>query len=209
MADEREARSSPRLVLVLLLLAYILNFLDRQILGILLEPIKADLDFTDSQLGILTGPAFALVYSLCGIPLALLADRTSRSGVITFSLAAWSGFTALCGTATGFWQLFLFRLGVGLGGRRLLVGLGGLRRLGGLLGLGRLRRRLRRRRLRCGRGLGRGVALVVGEELLPALAHRVGVGDVLLVHLVDQPLVGSERLAGLRVGHVGRSYGAS
>lgn len=115
MADEREARSSPRLVLVLLLLAYILNFLDRQILGILLEPIKADLDFTDSQLGILTGPAFALVYSLCGIPLALLADRTSRSGVITFSLAAWSGFTALCGTATGFWQLFLFRLGVGLG----------------------------------------------------------------------------------------------
>ena len=106
---------SPNVVLALLLLAYIFNFLDRQILGILLEPIKADLKFTDSELGVLTGPAFALVYSLFGIPLALLADRTSRSGVITAALAAWSAFTALCGTATGFWQLFLFRLGVGLG----------------------------------------------------------------------------------------------
>jgi predicted MFS family arabinose efflux permease len=106
---------SPSLVLTFLLLAYILNFLDRQILGILLEPIKTDLNFTDSELGVLTGPAFALVYSLFGIPLALLADRTSRSGVITASLAMWSAFTALCGTASGFWQLFLFRLGVGLG----------------------------------------------------------------------------------------------
>lgn len=111
----RASRFSPTTVLVFLLLAYILNFLDRQILGILLEPIKTDLNFTDSQLGILTGPAFALVYSLFGIPFALLADRTSRSGVITASLALWSAFTALCGTATGFWQLFLFRLGVGLG----------------------------------------------------------------------------------------------
>lgn len=107
--------SSPNVVLVFLLLAYILNFLDRQILGILLEPIKAEFKFTDSELGVLTGPAFALVYSLVGLPLALLADRTSRSGVITAALASWSAFTALCGTAAGFWQLFLFRLGVGLG----------------------------------------------------------------------------------------------
>ena len=102
-------------VLALLLIAYIFNFLDRQILGILLEPIKADLQFTDSELGVLTGPAFALVYSLVGVPLAVVADRTSRSGVITAALAAWSGFTALCGLATNFWQLFFFRLGVGLG----------------------------------------------------------------------------------------------
>lgn len=107
--------SSPNVVLIFLLLAYILNFLDRQILGILLEPIKAEFKFTDSELGVLTGPAFALVYSLVGLPLALLADRTSRSGVITAALASWSAFTALCGTAAGFWQLFLFRLGVGLG----------------------------------------------------------------------------------------------
>lgn len=107
--------TSPNVVLLFLLLAYIFNFLDRQILGILLEPIKADLKFTDSELGVLTGPAFALVYSVVGLPLALLADRTSRSGVITAALASWSAFTALCGTASGFWQLFLFRLGVGLG----------------------------------------------------------------------------------------------
>lgn len=107
--------TSPNVVLLVLLLAYIFNFLDRQILGILLEPIKADLKFTDSELGVLTGPAFALVYSLVGLPLALLADRTSRSGVITAALASWSAFTVLCGTAAGFWQLFLFRLGVGLG----------------------------------------------------------------------------------------------
>lgn len=111
----RSAPRSPTIILVFLLLAYILNFLDRQILGILLEPIKAELKFTDSELGILTGPAFALVYSLFGIPFALLADRTSRSGVITLSLALWSAFTALCGTASSFWHLFLFRLGVGLG----------------------------------------------------------------------------------------------
>ena len=110
-----EDNSVRRRVLALLLIAYIFNFLDRQILGILLEPIKADLKFTDSELGVLTGPAFALVYSLVGVPLAVLADRTSRSGVITAALAAWSAFTALCGTAATFWQLFLFRLGVGLG----------------------------------------------------------------------------------------------
>ncbi len=114
-ADPKRQTAAPAVVLALLLCAYIFNFLDRQILGILLEPIKADLKFSDSELGVLTGPAFALVYSLFGIPLALLADRTSRSGVITGALALWSGFTALCGTATGFWQLFLFRLGVGLG----------------------------------------------------------------------------------------------
>jgi MFS family permease len=111
----RSVTRSPTTILVFLLLAYILNFLDRQILGILLEPIKTDLKFTDSQLGILTGPAFALVYSLFGIPFALLADRTSRSMVITASLGLWSAFTALCGTASGFWQLFAYRLGVGLG----------------------------------------------------------------------------------------------
>ena len=117
MNQQQGAAPSPRanIVLALLLLAYIFNFLDRQILGILLEPIKADLQFTDSELGVLTGPAFALVYSLVGVPLAVLADRTSRSGVITASLVAWSGFTALCGMAANFWQLFLFRLGVGLG----------------------------------------------------------------------------------------------
>jgi predicted MFS family arabinose efflux permease len=104
-----------RLVLAMLLIAYTFNFLDRQILGILVPAIKADLNLTDTQLGALGGVAFALLYSTLAVPLALLADRTSRSWVITVSMVVWSGFTALCGLATGFWQLFLFRLGVGVG----------------------------------------------------------------------------------------------
>jgi len=108
--------TAPRgLVLAMLLLVYIFNFLDRQILGILAQPIKAELQLSDTQLGALGGIAFALLYSTLAIPLALVADRTSRSWVITISLAIWSAFTALCGLATGFWQFFLFRLGVGVG----------------------------------------------------------------------------------------------
>ena len=99
----------------LLLLAYILNFLDRQILGILNAPIKADLGLSDTEFGAIAGTAFALLYSVLGLPLAYLADRTRRSWVIAGSLAVWSGFTALCGLATGYWQLFVFRLGVGIG----------------------------------------------------------------------------------------------
>lgn len=102
-------------MLALLLLAYIFNFLDRQILGILAEPIKADLHLSDTQYGEIAGLAFALLYSALGIPLALLADRTTRSGVVAGSLAVWSAFTALCGAVTGYWQLFLCRLGVGVG----------------------------------------------------------------------------------------------
>lgn len=110
--------ASPRyraLVLAMLLLVYTFNFLDRQILGILVAPIKAELHLTDTQLGALGGIAFALLYSTLAIPLALVADRTSRSWVITISLTVWSAFTALCGLATGFWQFFAFRLGVGVG----------------------------------------------------------------------------------------------
>lgn len=106
---------NPNLVLAFLLFAYILNFLDRQILGILAAPIKADLHLSDTQFGAVGGLAFALLYSVLGVPLSNLADRTSRSWVVTGSLAVWSGFTALCGTASGFLQLFLFRLGVGVG----------------------------------------------------------------------------------------------
>jgi predicted MFS family arabinose efflux permease len=106
---------SSSLVLALLLLAYIFNFLDRQILGILAQPIKADLRLSDTEFGAIGGLAFALLYSVLGVPLAYLADRTRRSVVIAGSLAVWSGFTALCGTAAGFAQLFLFRLGVGVG----------------------------------------------------------------------------------------------
>ena len=108
-------RPGASLVLTLLLIAYIFNFLDRQILGILAQPIKADLHLTDADFGAIGGLAFALLYSALGIPLAILADKTSRSAVVAGSLALWSGFTALCGAATGFGQLFLCRVGVGIG----------------------------------------------------------------------------------------------
>ena len=117
MNQPQESALSPRanVVLALLLLAYIFNFLDRTILNILAGPIIADLQLTDTEFGAITGLAFAILYSVMGVPLALLADRTSRSRVIAGALAVWSGFTALCGTATSFGQLFFYRLGVGVG----------------------------------------------------------------------------------------------
>jgi len=115
MNPASKRQSSASLVLTLLLLAYILNFLDRQMLGILAQPIKADLHLSDTQFGAIGGVAFALLYSALGIPLAYLADKTSRSAVVAGSLAVWSGFTALCGIAGGFGQLFLYRVGVGVG----------------------------------------------------------------------------------------------
>lgn len=109
------SRTYRAVVLAMLLLVYTFNFIDRQILGILAGPIKADLALSDTQLGLLGGLAFAILYSTMAIPLAMLADKTSRTWVITGSLAVWSGFTALCGAATGFWSMFLTRLGVGVG----------------------------------------------------------------------------------------------
>ena len=102
-------------VLFILVIAYTFNFLDRQIVGILAAPIKTELNLTDGQLGAMGGIAFALLYSTLGVPIAWLADRFSRSWIMTISLAVWSGFTALCGTATSFGQLFLYRMGVGVG----------------------------------------------------------------------------------------------
>ncbi len=102
-------------VLFILVIAYTFNFLDRQIITILAVPIKTELGLSDSQLGAMGGIAFALLYSTLGVPIAWLADRFSRSWIMTISLAVWSGFTALCGTATSFSQLFLYRMGVGIG----------------------------------------------------------------------------------------------
>ena len=102
-------------VLGVLVVVYTMNFLDRQILGILAGPIKKELALSDSQVGLMGGLAFAVLYSTLGIPIAWLADRSSRRRIIAYALGLWSGFTALCGLATGFWQLFLARIGVGIG----------------------------------------------------------------------------------------------
>ena len=102
-------------VLAMLILAYTFNFLDRQILGILAGSIKADLHLTDTQLGLMGGVAFAALYTTLGVPLAWLADRVSRTWIMTVALTVWSGFTVACGLAGGFWSLFLSRMGVGVG----------------------------------------------------------------------------------------------
>tara|TARA_B100000378_G_scaffold57649_1_gene42593 strand:- start:41320 stop:42588 length:1269 start_codon:yes stop_codon:yes gene_type:complete len=115
MIERRDLPRPPGAVLAMLLLVYIFNFLDRQILAILAAPIQADLGLSDAQMGLLGGIAFALLYSTLAVPLASVADRTSRSWVITISLVIWSGFTAACALAQGFWHIFLARLGVGVG----------------------------------------------------------------------------------------------
>ncbi len=102
-------------VLGILVVVYTMNFLDRNILAILAAPIKDELGLTDTQLGLMHGLAFAVLYSTLGVPIAWLADRSSRRNIMSWALGLWSGFTALCGLATGFWQLFLFRVGVGVG----------------------------------------------------------------------------------------------
>lgn len=98
-----------------LLLAYIFNFVDRQIISVLALPIKQDLGLSDAQLGLMGGVAFALFYTATAIPIAWLADRKNRVNIITASVALWSLFTAACGMAQSFWQLFFIRMGVGIG----------------------------------------------------------------------------------------------
>src|SRR5262245_59864851 len=102
-------------VLGVLVVVYIFNFIDRQILAILLQPIKEDLKISDTALGFLTGFAFAVFYTFAGLPLARLADRWVRRSLIAISLATWSVMTATSGLARGFTDLALARIGVGIG----------------------------------------------------------------------------------------------
>jgi len=102
-------------VLAILTIVYAFNFIDRQILVILQEPIKAELGLTDTQLGLLTGLAFAALYVILGIPIARLADISNRKNIIAASMVAWSGMTAVSGMASNFVHLMLARIGVGIG----------------------------------------------------------------------------------------------
>ncbi|MCX2982928.1 MFS transporter [Halieaceae bacterium IMCC14734] len=102
-------------VLIILTIVSMINIMDRLILSILLEDIKAEFTLTDTQLGVLAGLAFALFYALMSIPIARWADVSNRKNILATALIIWSGMTALCGAATGFVSLFLARLGVGIG----------------------------------------------------------------------------------------------
>ena len=101
--------------LSVLVVVYTFNFIDRQILSILLEPIKNDLGLSDTALGMLTGFAFALFYATLGIPIAKYADRANRRNLIALALAIWSAMTALSGLAQNFWHMLAARIGVGVG----------------------------------------------------------------------------------------------
>ncbi len=102
-------------VVFLLFLAYTFSFIDRQILTLMVDPIKRDLDLTDTQFSLLHGMAFALFYTFLGLPIGRLADRADRRKIIAAGVATWSLMTALCGFARNYGQLFLARMGVGVG----------------------------------------------------------------------------------------------
>ena len=109
------ARGYRPYVLTVLILVYTCNFIDRSLLGVLGQAVKTELKLQDWQLGVLAGPAFALLYSFGGLPAARLAERNKRTTILASAVAVWSAMTALCGLATGFATLALARVGVGLG----------------------------------------------------------------------------------------------
>ena len=117
IAAAPRAETSPRTVLWLLLIVYTFNFIDRQIVNILAEPIARDLKLSDTQIGLMTGIAFALLYTVLGLPIARYSDKhsTNRIRLIAVALTVWSAMTALCGLAQNFVQLLLARVGVGIG----------------------------------------------------------------------------------------------
>ena len=102
-------------VVIILYLAYTLSFVDRQIIAFLIDPIKQDFQITEVQFSLLHGLAFTLFYTIMGIPLGWLADRANRRNMMAIGVGAWSLMTGMCGVANNYWQLFLARIGVGVG----------------------------------------------------------------------------------------------
>lgn len=110
-----EHRHYRHFVLAVITFGGMLNITDRLILSIMLEDIKRAFTLSDTEIGLITGFAFTVLYVVCGLPFAWLADRMSRPLIISVAIASWSLMTALCGAATGFWTFFLARMGVGIG----------------------------------------------------------------------------------------------
>ena len=102
-------------IVIQLTLAYVLSFVDRYILGLLVEPIKDDMSLSDTQIGLLLGPAFAIFYATMGLPLGWLADRWRRTWLVGIGVALWSAATVASGMARNFWHMFIARMGVGIG----------------------------------------------------------------------------------------------
>jgi MFS family permease len=115
MTTSAGATRAPTIALAMLSVVYAFNFIDRQLLVVLQEAIKADMGLSDAQLGLLSGFSFAVIYVTAGIPIAYWADRGNRKNIIALALAVWSGMTALSGLAQNYTHLLLARIGVGLG----------------------------------------------------------------------------------------------
>ena len=184
-------------VIFVLMVCLTLSFIDRQILGLLVDPIKRDLDVSDTSIGLLQGLAFTLFYTFMGLPVGRLVDRYSRRAIITAGVVFWSAMTALCAVAGNYWSLFLARMGVGVGEATLGPSAMSLttdyfpkEKLGGALSVYAM-----------GIFVGSGLALIVGGAVTQAV---VGMPAVTL------PLVGetaSWRLTFLIVGLPGALVG--
>jgi len=150
------------------MLCYGFSLIDRQILSLLVEPMKRDLHINDTRIGLLQGLSFALFYTLAGLPLGKLADSYARSPIITAGVVAWSVMTAACSAATSFWSLFAARMGVGVGEAALSPAAFSLiadsfppSQLGLALSIYSM-----------GIYLGSGLALIVGGSVVQGLSHR-------------------------------------
>lgn len=163
-------------VVALLNLAYVVSFIDRTIISLLVEPIKADLGLSDTQLALLQGAAFGLFYTAAGLPLGWMIDRYNRKLIVGLGCTAWCLMTAACGLATGFWQLFLARLGVGLGEATLSPGAASL-----IADLFPPERRARAMSVyMMGGSLGVGLALIVGGSVIGWVARFGTLGGLTL-----------------------------
>ncbi|MBX3504616.1 MAG: MFS transporter [Parvibaculum sp.] len=165
-------------VVGVLVLAYTFSFIDRQILSLLVGPIKRDLGISDTEMSLLQGFAFAVFYCIAGLPIGRLVDRHHRVNIIALGVFVWSVMTALCGTARSFWQLFIFRAGVGVGEAALSPAAYSIiadyfppKRLGFALGVYGM-----------GVYIGAGLALIIGAAVI-ALVSEGG--------SLDLPLVGT------------------
>jgi len=165
-------------VVGVLLVTYVFSFMDRMVLNLLIEPIKRDLHFSDTEISLLLGIAFAIFNATLGLPVGWLADRTSRVRIIAVGVFFWSVMTAACGTARSFWALFTFRMGVGIGeataqpaGYSMITDLFPPTRRGLALSVFNL-----------GTAIGSGLALFIGAQVIHEVSKRDGV--------ISLPLVG-------------------
>lgn len=165
-----DAWPSPRIgwyAVVVLSLSLLVNFLDRGLLALLVPQLKADLHLSDTQISLIMGFAFVLFYMVLGLPIARFADVGNRKRLIAAGLVLWSGATALCGAARSFGQLFLFRVGVGVG--EACTGPASFSLLGDLFPPEKLPRALAV--MNFGYIAGNGLALLIGGTLVSLLAH--------------------------------------